>query len=453
MHSTKNAKILQITNARRRSSRSNDTFEQHYADNGARILWCDSQIGHDKLGYMSVSFSVGFDSDPSRPEIAHVTEHILADLTSIAYPDETKNREVLDSLGLVTNAWTSLTRTAYHASGTVDAIIDTYAPMMVHTFENRPAFINPKVLSTELGAIIRELEIRMDQSWHLTNQTVRRELFPGIHSIMERIEYVKTLSKDQANAARDIRRFIQRYYTADRCFIILSSRQSCKERMIASAMKIVQTLTSTRSKSTLPIEIIASPQWRSDVVYIDEPNTTTANCIVIRKLQNITQQEHDRKKCAAFHAISSALQVRLMKVLRTQLGLVYSVHSTLAITECNGASFLEIQTNCHPRNVEVILSNIEDAFQIMTSVGITDAELFSYKNGSYRRLLTTHSSGLPELICGLHDNEVATGRLLYEIDEQHEHVNGLTRLFVLDSIHECLSEQKIRFVGKARLGK
>ncbi len=62
-------------------------------------------------------------------------------------------------------------------------------------------------------------------------------------------------------------------------------------------------------------------------------------------------------------------------------------------------------------------------------------------------------SGLPELICGLHHKEVAMGRLLYEIEEQHEHVNGLTRSFILDSIHECLSEQKIRFVGKARLGK
>jgi hypothetical protein len=147
---------------------------------------------------------------------------------------------------------------------------------------------------------------------------------------------------------------------------------------------------------------------------------------------------------------NNARELRLLHLLRNNLGLVYSVHIELKITESNGTSHLLIETNCNQRHAESVMYNIDDALQTLKRAGLTHAELSSYKNRCHRNFLITRSSGLPETVCGLYDDDCAMDRSPYVVDDQYYDVSELTNPFVFDSIRMCLSEQTIRIVGRSR---
>ena len=428
--------------------------------NGARIFWMDARTANPCIGFVSVSFSVGSESPgATQPEIAHFSEHMLAFLTSPQCPDGKENNQRLATEGLQTNAWTSPSRTAYHAAGSIEALQNVYMPMLESMLAEEEIQLDETRILSELKSVVKELETRKDASWTKTSYCLYNHMYPNTQvcrSLDDRIAYVNELIKDEARAKKEVVDFVKSYYTPDRCVISLSSHKKAQKSMLAHALGIANSLagaTGDVRKPVLPKDLITTPLWQTNrVIAVEEPQASTARCIVVHKLNNLTEadaQRDDRTALSAMtHNLAGDLSSRLMMRLRDELGLVYGVGASLEFGDTNpNIGFLIVQSQCAPDKVSEVIQEVSSAVQRIREHGLTNEELVKFKNHALPRIQASSANSAPSSVCNAYDEQCANGRVPYTADMRCDDISRLEKDQINRVLEARISKDAMAFIG------
>ena len=449
------------------TQQESDIMYQETLPSGCRVVWCDTQHGHPDIGFASVSYSAGSEAAPlGQPEVANISEHMLALLTSPRFPDGQRNKRRLSKYGLDTNAWTSDLRTAYHASGSIEPITRVYIPMVSAMLSTRPVVLDESMITSELNAVIKELEAIKEDQWVQTILEMNKTLYPGTQrarDVEDGIEYTKRLLDDVPRAIREVKSFVEHNYVPRRCVITVCSHRSRKNDMVHAATILAKSLSNLstvavrdgfRMRPQLPSDPMVKPNWEANrLVVVSEPSAQTiAKCIVVYRIRGLTDSEENHTELLCFdaltHTLTGSVSCRLMTRLRDELELVYSVHSSIEMGVTNREiGFLVIETLCDPHRVEDVSAEVTKVMNSIRDDGITPSELISYKRNTVPGIQETHSNASPSTVAEIHDHDIAHAQTLRGAISKCANVERLTLAEVRGAILKRLSTDPMIFVG------
>ena len=379
----------------------------------ARVLGSGATVtattqGASDVCTVHVGFSIGMHNCSERAmrkcHLAHVTEHMVAQLASSKYPDARANILGLAEEGVTTNAWTDEHRTVYVATGPSTGICK-YLHMLMCTL--RDQYVHEGIKS-ELESVHQELSSVLPTDGRQTVCKIRELLYDEDPLLLEHsIEYVKQLLVNTGRAVVKIKRFMNRYYKAQGLNVIIATSAQSIGCVMASAEELVngcshpdipneqgfgRAMASTeepvRGNPAIPKEHGYFTPWedmnlQEYTVHEQSMNESDgqARVAVIHEIREIDRTMRDAGLCVslAAHAVTGGMHSRLYKKLRDELGMAYAVHCYGNISNSNRhASVLMIETETKEKNVRRVVDEITQAIAKLCSEGVSDDEVTSF---------------------------------------------------------------------------
>ncbi len=345
------------------------TFESHTLANGLKLvtLPVESEMFHFEVG---VPFGMDDELEPHMYESAHALEHMVAKFTSAKYPSSIHNSELLDSLGVSKNAYTTPQCTGYYINGLSDAF-PTAFDVVMHALA---AFtLDESVFANEMNAVINELRAHITDTWYDFNTVYHSHLFAGsarAKTTQQRLDNVKSLTPVQLMQIYQDRyeaRLMTAIYVGPRHHISALSAHM-------SLIKNSNTLNSVRRQlpsPTLGVTLTVPQKLRNDAgriqcsFRVNKPWTPRLQAVATCISTTLTQ----------------GFSSRLYKMLRTTKGLVYAVQSRVDFEIAQPEfSWFHITAKCSASSIQQVWECIRQELMLLAMAGPTSCEMRKWRN-------------------------------------------------------------------------
>ena len=336
-----------------------EEYRVHTLKNGLRTIVIDIPGG---LFYSGMYVRCGEDDETlDTLEAAHYLEHLNSTFTSSKYTSSEEITRQFDALGVETNASTCHKETTYYIEGCVrDAkyLLDVFS----HAFANFVIDVN--IMQSEACAVQHELrEGWKNVPWYLADEFIKTKMYGNRHvrstTIDSHIQNIDTL-KCTPNTLLEFRKSM---YSADNLvWIVAGPNDPVFRQCISTTMETLQTCHRTESSRVYPV--INRFEGGTHTIAIETASSARITCRYA-----LSFASDDVHKVAAVDQVtrllSEGFSSRLIKRLRTELGLVYDVDVTYTIDERqNELSYMEIELTCDPDAVYTALKEIRTALRV-----------------------------------------------------------------------------------------
>jgi len=329
------------------------------SENGLRVHY--AQCDESELMSFHVLFKVGQDSEtPDEFEFCHLLEHLQAQLTSLRYPNAQDNIARLEGLGVSSNAYCSNTQTCYHSTFVaehVDTVVDMYVNMLLHF---RP---DHSVLEQEVNSVLRELEENfVNDIYHEADQEINELVYKNhrrAHGPLASIANVGDFHKDKGKQDR-LKAFRARHYAPQNCCIVIAGPRSAKRKTLGLLAPLAQWSNLDGGSQTSPWKYTAPPPMAMHVhnskLQVDSVR------VEFHWLLRVVYQGNGelRSKCSLlYRLLAGGLGGRLIRKLRSELGIVYAVHVTYYMDKVNpDLSSFGIELTCSHKDVRTVVPEL-----------------------------------------------------------------------------------------------
>jgi len=356
-------------------------YEITTLDNGIRVI--TETVRH--VQFMSMGIWVGVGSRYERPEewgITHFIEHMLFKGTDRRTAEEISG--AVDAVGGQLNAFTSKENTCYYIKTLTedfDLAVDVLSDMFLHSrFDNEE-------IAKEREVIIEEIKMYEDTPDDQVHDLMSADLWPN-HALGRAI-----LGTEESIAAFDhdaLKRYMQTYYTGSN--IVVSVVGNIEHDRVVRA---VQQALGQIPKGTCNQMQRAETMQPGVHCYYKE----IAQSQICVALPGVDRDDPRIFPLSILNTyLGGGMSARLVKKIREQEGLAYSVYSYNGSYADVGAFVISAGTrpeNCQ-RVVDIVLEELADVRQH----GITQAELektFNQLKGSLFMGLETVNSRMNKL--------------------------------------------------------
>jgi len=381
-----------------------------------------------------VSFNVGMqncrDAALAKCHLAHVVEHMVAQLASPKYADPKENNRVLAVAGVNSNAFTDSHRTVYTATGS-EAGIQLYLKMLAYTLQTRTV---DNGITSELKSVRRELENALNEKDRQTHVMFRHKLYGEDPKLLEKsITYVKSLIKDEQKAVRDIKAFIDRHYTVQNLSITIAIK-TVSYKIERNLKRIYQSLNDNGEAYRPPFENLKNIHWKPlnnkcKVVIEKGMDASTCTLFLAWELRNVNVTDNHALQAlgAVRIALTGGLHARLTHRLRTVQQVVYSVASDLTLADKNrDSSCLLITTQCSPAHVKLIVNEVREAMQKIKHEKISEDELTQFKNQKKMLLNELFADASSSNLVSMHSANFAWNRETLTLPQRLQLISNLS---------------------------
>ena len=355
-------------------------------NNGAVVTTVTHGISDVCTVHVGFSIGMGNCGMDEKCHMAHVAEHMIAQLASRSYPDHNENKQVLNEQGVVANAWTDEHRTVYHATGPSRGIC-MYLRMLMCTLAQRYVHTGT---ANELESVRQELSAAVPEDGRKTRCKVRELMYGEDPLLLEHsILYVEDLQRDIGLATASIKEFIDRFYVAESTNIIIAASAKFVTGVKDAAEVLINTMGGTANPA-LPVELKYCTPWTnldSQQFIVHErgmdPQHRQARVTFLYEIQNLNKTMRYEKLCmkVAGCALAGSVNSRLYKRLRDELGMVYSVICSTLVPNTNmNTAALHITTQTKETNIANVVDEVKKAVLKLHSKGVTRRELSNFKN-------------------------------------------------------------------------
>jgi len=387
-------------------------------DNGLRIHYAG--CNESKLMSVHVLFKVGQDSEtPDEFEFCHLLEHLQAQLTSDKYPSAPDNVARLEGLGVSSNAYCSTNQTCYHSTFVADhgeTVLDMYVNMLLHF---QPDI---SILEQEVTSVLRELEENfINDIYHEADEEIRRFLYRGHRRAHGPLESIANMEDFHVNKDKQamLKEFRAKHYAPHRCCIMIAGPAELKAKTLDKLKGLERWSNTKGGNQVSPWLGYAAP--KPTVCHVSNPKleVKSARVELVWQLGTLYQGSGViRSKCSLmYRLLAGGLGGRLVRRLRTGLGIVYAVHVTYEMDKVNpDLSTFTIELTCKTGDVDRVIGEL----LVTMAEPITKAEWSRVENlvmSSYEgSLIPKH----PELVAEdlstpfLWENTIETIRSRYE---------------------------------------
>lgn len=348
--------------------------------NGATLLYSSRD---DDLSSVAISFNVGSVSDPAdKTGIAHCVEHMM--FKGCNGKSAAEFSKQVDSLGVESNAFTTLNQTCYHGAFHYDdteLVLKLFCEMI-----NNPNF-DEKELELEKGVIHQEIVMYENDPQARAREAGKREFFKAI-------EYSRPIIGSWDDVSKltptDLFKFKNKFYCAANCIIAYSGKAP-----LDYVKNLFETELKIETGSTFPI--LGTAVHLGNQAKLIKDDKTEQNTILIYG----AGFENNTKEAPAcnlvFNALCGGFSTRLIKRIREELGLCYHIGiGLMCIYKGLTYPVIRCMTDADPAMVseeikKVLIEAIKGGFskeEIITAKKATEMELLSASNNQLDYALT-----------------------------------------------------------------
>lgn len=348
--------------------------------NGATLLYSSRD---DDLSSVAISFNVGSVSDPSdKTGIAHCVEHMM--FKGCNGKSAAEFSKQVDSLGVESNAFTTLNQTCYYGSFHYDdtvSVLKLFCEMI-----NSPNF-DENELELEKGVIHQEIIMYENDPQARAREAGKKEFFKAVEYSRPIIGSWEDVSK---LTPADLFEFKNKFYCASNCVVAYSGK---------APLDYVKSLFETELKietgSTFPI--LGTAVHLGNQTKLIKDDKTEQNTILICG----AGFENNAKEAPAcnlvFNALCGGFSTRLIKRIREELGLCYHIGiGQMCIYKGLTYPVIRCMTDADPAMVseeirKVLIEAIKGGFskeEIITAKKAAEMELLRTSNDQLDYALT-----------------------------------------------------------------
>ena len=281
---------------------------------GATFLYNQQE---DDLASFAILFDVGSidEQENEKKGIAHCLEHMMFKGTKTKTSAEFL--DLMDKLGVESNAFTSFDVTCYHGTfhnDDTNDVIKLFGEMITE-----PRF-DSKDLELEKGVIHQEIIMGENDPQSRAQQYGLENIFKDTPFARPVIGYWKDVNSITPD---DLRTFMYNHYTPSNCIIAYSGKTSFND-----VRKIVEDFTKKLSNNTVRFERKdVKVNLGAETVIIEDKETKQNTIMIGGALYN--SNTVDGVACILAKAVlSGGLASRLVKRIREELGLCYYIGIT-----------------------------------------------------------------------------------------------------------------------------
>lgn len=288
--------------------------------NGIKII-------SEKISFVK-SFSLGFwfnvgsrDETEENSGICHFLEHMFFKGTKKR--SAKKIAEDIESLGGYLNAFTSKEHTCFYGRGLTDHVEKTFE-VLADMIQN--SVFNPKEIKKESAVVIDELNDIEDSPDELIFDKFESNVFKGNPLGMPIIGTKKNL---RAFRQKDLIKFVQENYTADRFFIVASGNIDHRDLIDFADKYITKNLKVSSSNKR---QLIITP---AKDIFVQK-DTQQVHYILGKPTYGIKEKRRNIVSVLS-HILGEGSSSRLFQKIREENGIAYQINSFLN-------SFFDIST-------------------------------------------------------------------------------------------------------------
>ena len=334
-------------------------------DNGLRLCF---EKNEKNVIAVNILFNVGSQNESeSEQGYSHFIEHLL-----FKSSENFSTMEIMDKLsyyGADFNAYTSRTVTRYVfkcLAENFEPCFEIYSNMIIH-----PKF-DEEEIDKERNVVIEEMKKCDDDPVEVLYRTTMENYYNGLsyaHDELGTEEIISNVSRKQ------LLDYKNKYYRADNCVISVAGNIDFDEldRII---QKYFANEFKTKSKpyKLEKTEIVPNIKNKYDVVYRDDNQANV--CVHIKTVTAASDEKYVSDIYASI--LGNSQNSRLYKVIREELGLVYSVYAFTDTVPMTGGIFIMLGTR--PKNVKKAIFEIKKIINELANAGATEEELERVKN-------------------------------------------------------------------------
>lgn len=324
--------------------------------------------------FKSVAFSMmvmagSGDETKSEQGLSHFCEHMLFKGTVTR-----TGQQIIDEfsrLGVAYNAWTSESATCYHAKAiakNVEDCVDLFSDMYFNTKFTEEDF------DKEGDVIVQEIAMHEDNPTLVMYDRLNQVFYQGTKYEHPVAGYAEAIKKYQP---QDIYNYIKKHYQSENTIIAFAG-----DITVDRAQELVKKYFISR----MPIyEVPLAPKQRENIPAIKP----ASSCLRVKKdteqqhvalaLPVCNQYHQDRYALCLFSLLFGGdMSSRLFVNVREKLGLVYSIHAEVELSDIGGN--LRVVFSCTPQNTQKVIDVVNQEIQALLHDGITEEELVKYRN-------------------------------------------------------------------------
>ena len=317
--------------------------------NGLRVLLIDTQAFPSLTTLLFVKAGSRYETTKNNG-IAHFFEH-MAFKGSKKYPDAQTLATIIEGLGGVFNAFTSVDHTAYYVKAPAEdaqTVVDVISDMIQHSR------LDPKEVEKEKGVIIQEMNMYEDMPQRRVYEIFESLLYPDHPLGFDIIGTKETVSSFTRATFTD---YIDQLYHPNNAVLVLAGGLTQGKR----TMQYYEDIINKRFKSWKRQEV-------SDPLPIHEEQAKPDLAVQFKKSEQAhfilgfrTFPRFDERKYVLIilaTILGAGMSSRLFREVREKRGLCYSIHT---FTEYfDDAGYMATYAGVEPRE-----SRVKDAMKII----------------------------------------------------------------------------------------
>lgn len=333
--------------------------------NGLRL--CHEKNNKNVLA-VNILFNVGsWNECESEQGYSHFIEHLL-----FKSSQKYSTLEIMDKLsyyGADFNAYTSRTVTRYIfkcLKENFESCFEIYSDMIIN-----PKF-DAEEIDKERGVVIEEMKKCDDDPVEVLYRTVMDNYYNGLsyaHDELGTEEIISNVTREQLLGYKN------KHYTANNCIISVAGNIEFDE-----LDKIIEKYFVSKFDGKCEpykvdcTEIQPNISKKYDIVERDDNQVNV--CVHVKSVSALSDEKYVSDLYASI--LGNSQNSRLYKVIREELGLVYSVYAFSDMVPMTGGIFIMLGTR--PKNVKKAISEIKRIIVELAENGAKEEELERAKN-------------------------------------------------------------------------
>lgn len=342
-------------------------------------------------------------------EVAHFFEHLAGHFTSYKYPNGKENLKKLEYMGIQSNAHTS----HFYVELWLEGKTEFMKQCLDYLLETMLNFkIDKKIFEQEKLAVIHELQKVLNMPFRKKEEIKLLKLYSGLDGSSKLIDRIKSSLELSSDDCMD---FYNAFWTPDQCALYISGDFNV-DTLIAFCVGKFRSL---QNNPALPQENYPRVNLRDfklpndgrkiKIIYVKDDTTSNTNVELIFNCKYGNFNKNKTTLLMIRRVLIGGFNSRLIKRLRHQLGIVYSVQMDVDLSPFdNSLNCISISSDIADNHIELFISALLQELSKLCNKPPSENELSKIKNIVQTEYLQQ------KLPCNL-ENEVSENakRLLY----------------------------------------
>lgn len=343
--------------------------------NGFQIACIDTKGSELAAFELVIRQGEGHEHQFSELQCSHLCEHLLDRLTSEKYPHYRVMEKFLAQNSIYSNASVDEHETCFILRGLRTPLIGALHFLLMCYVS---PWIDPKLLASEKHSIVEELKAQKHGTDAFFQRCVNKILFPDNLalqlSVEDKIKNLETITHEQ------LMKWVQSLFSPQKTILLLACRDALA--IAETCIPILQKITKRYRDVPMPGKSVLANEPRVPRLYLISLPHASQNRVTLVFPLNFVSTSLEVLPVRAWLRIladSTSMYSRLMQLLRTQLKIIYSLHSELLLhPKIASRSYLILDLHCEPDLTRQVMQETVQCMRHLADKGITSTEYHGY---------------------------------------------------------------------------